>query len=363
MKTSFSRYAICVVLIMMSLTFVYWNYLHAHDTPTRPLSDFVYGQPYLWIWIPSPHSLRHTPKPPADFGQVEAPHHGVSSMTSLPGYLQASLQTLVQQNRRDFRIRLVTDASFHELIPHWNDVVGTIHDELEQKYWRSLAMLQLVYHHGGMVVPASTVALQSFRPTFDDASRKQQCAFFLEQSSPHHKSGLLPDLHIFGAPQRHALIHDLIARMLDAVNDQGWSQQVGNAMMTAGHLAVRSPPPNQRLGITQRAYQIRAALRYCIHQADTSQRTLLAGCLFGTADPRGKPIEFAAWMRAEHDQIHLPTLVGLAVDDHKVQLFREYDYLFRPPLEWIETDTSLYSQALRIGLLPTCRLDIRDEDD
>ena len=371
---------LCLATILVGLG--WYRSTTAATTQRNPIaSDFWYGKPYLWIWIPSPNVLRSLPAPHDAAMMIptrEAAHHGAAELEQLPPYLVASLRTLVNQNQRDFRIRFVTDASFADLIPHWKEQVGVVVHEHEQVRWRVLAMLHLVYTHGGLVVPPSTVAVRSLRGLIDP-----QRAVFVETplrfghdldlehpaSSTQRDTAFLPDLRIFSAPAKHFLIERLMEEYVVSIHDPTWQQRARSAFLMPGHSGLAAP---ERASIlhwqTERSTQDYRRLRVFLQQQSSDDLWIVRGQQFGLRGMEGKLLPLDAWMRSDHEAAmslwERPDFFGLDVDESQLRQFRQYDRLFQQPLEQlILHDQSLLVELWRIGMVPTEILQIHTTDE
>lgn len=69
-------------------------------------------------------------------------------------YLYFTLQSIIKHCNNDFRICLIDDNSFKELIPGWNIDLSKIGDPLKCKI-RELAIAKLLYIYGGFRIPPS----------------------------------------------------------------------------------------------------------------------------------------------------------------------------------------------------------------
>ena len=67
-------------------------------------------------------------------------------------YLHLVIQSIINHCGDDFHICLIDDESFSKLIPSW-DVDITNMAEPHKQLFRELAMMKVLYHYGGMIVP------------------------------------------------------------------------------------------------------------------------------------------------------------------------------------------------------------------
>lgn len=87
-------------------------------------------------------------------------------------YLLLTVQSIVNHCSEDFHICLINDESFSKLIPSWDASLSAMPEPLRSQT-REIALLQLVYYYGGMVVPDSFVCLQNLLPLYKKACQKR----------------------------------------------------------------------------------------------------------------------------------------------------------------------------------------------
>jgi hypothetical protein len=82
-------------------------------------------------------------------------------------YLHLTIKTIINHNGDDFNICLIDDDSFSKLLPNWDIDLSNVAEPIKD-YFRNLAMCQLLYTYGGMVVPNSLVCLKSLTPLYNE---------------------------------------------------------------------------------------------------------------------------------------------------------------------------------------------------
>ena len=81
-------------------------------------------------------------------------------------YLHLVIQSIIDKCGDDFHICLIDDESFSKLIPSWEVDIPNMADPHKQLF-RELAMMQVLYHYGGMIVPNSFLCMQNLKPLYD----------------------------------------------------------------------------------------------------------------------------------------------------------------------------------------------------
>ena len=81
-------------------------------------------------------------------------------------YLHLTIRSIIHHCGNSFHICLIDDDSFNQLIPEWNVQVKNMPDP-QKSHYRSLAMAQLLYIYGGIVVPNSFICMKDLAPFYE----------------------------------------------------------------------------------------------------------------------------------------------------------------------------------------------------
>lgn len=130
-------------------------------------------------------------------------------------YLYLTIQSIINHCGDDFHVCLIDDESFEKLIPSWTMDLSTVPEPMRSRY-RDIAMLQLLYIYGGMIVPNSFLCV---KPMIEIYNEKvvNKCPFMAEKKMylanvPQSKP-FLPDMHFMGAPKEDPMIQRMITEM------------------------------------------------------------------------------------------------------------------------------------------------------
>ena len=116
---------------------------------------YGYNRPKLWI-----HSTY-------EYNARKWKSFGSRSSTNLnQPYLHSTIKTIINHCGNDFNICLIDDESFSKLIPEWDIDVANLADPMRSNM-RELAMLQLLYIYGGIVVPNSFICSRNLKEMYD----------------------------------------------------------------------------------------------------------------------------------------------------------------------------------------------------
>lgn len=126
-------------------------------------------------------------------------------------YLHLTIKSIINFCGDDFNVCLIDDDSFSKLIPSWEIDIKTAAEPMRSKL-REIALLELIYLYGGMVVPNSFLCLKSLKELYD------QLPFICERVSRHIKQGdYVPDTYFIGAKKNDEIIAKIILLLKEKV--------------------------------------------------------------------------------------------------------------------------------------------------
>jgi len=130
-------------------------------------------------------------------------------------YLHVAIKTIINHCGDDFNVCLIDDESFSHLIPSWDIHVDTVAEPMKSHY-RELAIAQLLYIYGGMVVPNSFICTKNLKGFYDQAT-VDNLPFVCENinhtvnlAKQNHKMLFVPDVNFMGALKNDATMHDMV---------------------------------------------------------------------------------------------------------------------------------------------------------
>ena len=130
-------------------------------------------------------------------------------------YLHLVIQSIINHCGDDFHICLIDDESFSKLIPSW-DVDITNMAEPHKQLFRELAMMKVLYHYGGMIVPNSLLCMKNLKPLYDQQTANNT-VFACEAVNKsvdlikHTKQPLFSaSTYVMGSPKNHESLTEII---------------------------------------------------------------------------------------------------------------------------------------------------------
>jgi hypothetical protein len=151
-------------------------------------------KPFIWLHIDYDINAREW----LDFGSRN------SRNLNRP-YIKICLQQMIFVNGNDFNIVIIDDTSFKDLIPRWVvDLVNT--PEPLRTHLRTLSLIKLLYHYGGIVCPTSFFATKKFINTFNSND-----AFVFESLQNYRDEKLYhPNINFIGGKKMNKVIKNIM---------------------------------------------------------------------------------------------------------------------------------------------------------
>lgn len=113
-------------------------------------------KPILWVHLNYVENARHWDS----FG----------SRTSLDlnqPYLYLTIGSIINHCGNSFNIVLIDDNTFNKILPGWHHDMSRLPDPLKS-YFRQLALSQILYNYGGMLVPSSFICMKNLIDLYYD---------------------------------------------------------------------------------------------------------------------------------------------------------------------------------------------------
>ena len=210
-------------------------------------------------------------------------------------YLHLVIQSIIDHCGDDFHICLIDDESFSKLIPSW-DVDITNMAEPHKQLFRELAMMKILYHYGGMIVPNSFLCMKNLKPLYDQQTENNQ-VFVYESINKsvdlikHTKQPLFSaSTYLMGSPKNHESLTDIIA-----------------------YLENR----NARSHFTDEYQFKNDVATYLGHMSEQGKLVVLDGAMIGVKSANGKPIILDQLMEQQPLDL-IPNAIGLYIPSNEL---------------------------------------------
>jgi len=186
--------SIVVVIIVYGDLVRSWYSADDHKSEYHMIKTYLlnesplYGKNKPKLWIHSRYELN---------ARVWKSFQSRTSTDLNQPYLHLTIQSLVAHNGEDFHICLIDDDSFAKLLPTWKDDLKALPEPIRSAK-RQLALMQLLYYYGGIVVPDSFVCSRPLLPLYQRAVMKG-VPFMTERLNRHSiEATFVPDVFFAG---------------------------------------------------------------------------------------------------------------------------------------------------------------------
>ena len=127
-------------------------------------------------------------------------------------YLHQTIKTIINCCGNDFNVCLIDDETFSKLIPDWDVNLASLSEPFRSNF-REVAMLQLLYIYGGVVLPNSFICMKNVVSLYKDMEKNQR-PFFAEEIN-HGSVGatFVPGMQVMGAQKACPVIKEIIAAL------------------------------------------------------------------------------------------------------------------------------------------------------
>jgi hypothetical protein len=239
-------------------------------------------------------------------------------------YLHLVIQSIIDKCGDDFHICLIDDESFSKLIPSWEVDIPNMADPHKQLF-RELAMMQVLYHYGGMIVPNSFLCMQNLKPLYDKQMLTNKPFIFESVNKSvdliqHAKQPTFTlSTHFMGSPKNDESLNEIIA-----------------------YLENR----NKRSHFTDE-YQFKNDLAtYLDYLKNQDKLSLLDGSIIGVKTINGKPVILDQLMEQQPLDL-IPNHIGVYIPSDELLKRTKYQWFVALPEEDVlETDCVLTKMML-----------------
>lgn len=121
-------------------------------------TEFHGNKPFLWIPLTYEANARQW----LDF-------YSRKTTNMNQPYLEATIQSIIHHNARDFNVCIIDDLSYHKLMRNWTISLVDV-PEPSRTHIRKLALMKLLNRYGGLIVPPSFLCIRSLASLYNQRS-------------------------------------------------------------------------------------------------------------------------------------------------------------------------------------------------
>lgn len=203
---------IYMLIIIMVLGFLYRRFLEKYDNEElnnyEKIKKYLLNdssiaktkKPILWIHIPYELNSR----------SWDSFYSRSNDNLNLP-FVNLTIQSIINKCGNSFKICLIDDKSFNNLIPGWNVDLNRVGSPIKEKI-RYLAALKLLFNYGGLYLPKSFLCLKNLLELHNN-NLKEYDSYIFENINKIHTNNQLPffpDPNFIGAKKNSETIESYI---------------------------------------------------------------------------------------------------------------------------------------------------------
>lgn len=179
-----------------------------------PISLSESKKPIMWIPIHYEYNSRKW----ESFGSR-------SSVELNQPYLYLTVDSILKQCDKSFRVCIIDDSSFDRLLPGWSINMKSVSNPISQ-YLRYLGLAKLLNMYGGMVVPPSFLCMQDLYPMYE-RNIKNDSMFVCEnidRNSTSVEHEYCPDINFMGCNKYSNIMKRFVEFMEQSISDDYTSE-------------------------------------------------------------------------------------------------------------------------------------------
>jgi len=246
-------------------------------------------------------------------------------------YIHLTVKTIINHCGADFNICLIDDETFSRLIPGWDIKLATVTEPFKSHY-RELALTQLLYIYGGMVVPDTFLCKRNLFPLYLDGTvgdkpfvceTVNRSTNLLKQK---HKRLFMPNTHFMGSPKRNAELRELV-----------------------DYLKRRNLNPH----FTSETDFLGDSAEWCMDEVKKGSMNLVGGELIGTKTGKTRKPIIVDDLMAEAYLDLLPDAYGIYIDEEEMLTRTKYQWFPVMPAEMIFESKFILAKHIVAALIDT----------
>ena len=325
-----SHYALAIALVMLAVFFGdrikamfdtkksdEYELIRKYLLNDSPL--YGYNRPKLWVHTKYEYNAR-----------VWQSFMSRSSTDLNQPYIHMTVRSIINHCGNDFNVCLIDDNSFKQLIPGWTANITGIPDPFKT-HIRELAMAELLYIYGGLVVPNTFVCLKNLMPLYLEGVANDT-PFVCENrnrfsNSMHEtrRSAFMPDMFFMGAPKRNKEIHAY-----------------------AEYLKKRNENPH----FTAEPDFFGYTSEWTMKEIAAGRITLVNGLAIGTKDRSGRPILIENLMEEKDLDICPMKTYGIYIPGDDLMKRIKYQWITVMSVEELANSNMCITKYLLMSLVP-----------
>lgn len=236
-------------------------------------------------------------------------------------YLYLTIQSIINHCGDDFHICLIDDDSFEKLIPYWNTSLREIPEPIKTRY-RNIAMLQILYIYGGILVPNSFLCLKSLKNIYKQGTHENK-PFIAEKKYYEKIKPFMPDISFMGAKKDCPKVKEMINLL------------------------------NEKIEYFQQEQEFSGKIeKWCYDEIQKKEINIVDGKIIGIKSKIGKPVLLEDLMSENYLQFDNSILHGIYIPSNELLRRPKFSYYAILPVEQIlDIDNIVLSKYFKTSMV------------
>lgn len=244
-------------------------------------------------------------------------------------YLYLTIQSIIRHCGNDFHVCLIDDESFTKLIPDWDIDLISVAEPMRSQF-RDIAMLQLLYHYGGFIVPNSFLCTKNLIDIYQqntNTNTNNNGSWFVVENRSNSKDNVsfLPDIVFTGAIKENEHILSLIT-----VLKSKWNGHFSQEMEFQGFKN-----------------------HWLQNQIQKKQIQFVNGEYFGIKKKSGKPILLDDLMEEAFLDVDMTKIYGIYIPKDELLKRPKYQWFAILPYEDVLNSNIILSKIFKSSIIDT----------
>ena len=238
-------------------------------------------------------------------------------------YLYLTIQSIINHCGDDFHICLIDDDSFEKLIPSWTMDLTQVPEPMKKRF-REMAMVQLLYVYGGMIVPNSFLCTKPLIEIYKEGISKK-VPFIAEKIfySGKQSNLFMPDIHFMGSSKEDKHLKELILYLNTQVSGHFQNETVFEGRVE----------------------------KWCMSEVSQQRMDLIDGQVIGIKTKIGKPILIEDLMSNHFLATDSSTMHGINIPKEELLRRPKFQYYAILPVEQVLEADNILSKYFKLSMV------------
>lgn len=240
-------------------------------------------------------------------------------------YLYLTVKSIIDKCGEDFFVCLIDDETFKKLLPNWSIDFNKLANPVKE-YIRKLALAEVLYNYGGMLVPNSFICNDSLMPLYqkytmiNGINNGMFVGEFVDRSHDSSVSDFAPNTRLMGCTQNSEQMGKLVAYLQELNSKDNTAQRDFTGLEN----------------------------EWCRHKINNREIGLIPSSVLGTKDRNNKPVGIEELLSNNFLELHADSM-GLYIPANELLKRTAYSWFVYLQAEDVLTSDTQIGKRLLIS--------------